>query len=117
MDETDDLVKSKPEDLVINVDTNDQTNRRNLLNNVKKMAKKINEMLPKTCIAFSDIINRNDWKDIDKSVAETNQRLKNYCRQKDVTYIENASINEDCLGVKKLHLNRKGNNCFAKNLL
>ena len=43
--------------------------------------------------------------------------MKNYCRQKDINYIENANINEDCLGVKKLHLNRKGNSCFAKNLL
>ena len=43
--------------------------------------------------------------------------MKNYCRQRDINYIENANLNEDCLGVKKLHLNRKGNSCFAKNVL
>ena len=44
-------------------------------------------------------------------------RLKNYRPQKDVNRIENANINKDCLGVKKLHLNRKSNSCSAKNLL
>ena len=96
---------------------NDLTNSINLLNNAKKIVKKINENWPKTCIALSSIINRKDRKGIAKKLTETNQILKSYCRQKDINYIENANINEDCLGVKKFHLNRKGNSCFAKNLL
>ena len=64
-------------------------------------------------------------KDIDKKVTETNQRLQNYCRQKDINYIKNANFNEDCLAIfrpfsteKALpkYLNRKGNSCFAKNI-
>ena len=89
----------------------------NLLNNAKKIVNKINEKLPKICIAFSSIINRKGRKGINKKLTETIQRLKNYCRQKDINYIENLNINEDSLDVKKLHLNRKGNSCFAKNLL
>ena len=77
----------------------------------------INKKLSKTCIAFSDITNIKDRKDICKKVAENTRRLKNYCRQKNISYIKNASINEELLGVKKLYLNRKGNSCFAKNLL
>ena len=34
-----------------------------------------------------------------------------------MNYIENVNIQEGCLGVKNLHLNPKGNSCFAKNLL
>ena len=56
-------------------------------------------MLPQAYIAFSSIINRKDHKGINKRLTETNQRLKNYCRQKDINYIENANIKEDCLGV------------------
>ena len=64
------------------------------------------------------MINRKERKYIDKKVLEANQRLMNYCSQKDINHIENANISEDCLCVKKkLHLNRKGNSCFAKNLL
>ena len=88
----------------------------NLLNNAKKIVNKINEKLPKICIAISSIINRKGRKGVNKKLTENIQRLKNYCRQKDINYIENSNINEDSLGVKKLHLNRKGNSCFAKNL-
>ena len=36
---------------------------------------------------------------------------------RNITDIDNSNITEDSLGVKKLHLNRKGNSSFAKNLL
>ena len=50
----------------------------------KKTVKKINEKLPKTSIAFSSIINSEDRKSIDKKLTQINERLKNYCRQKDI---------------------------------
>ena len=49
--------------------------------------------------------------------AHTNSRLKNFCNQKNIHLILNDNIKENHLGIKKLHLNRKGNNIFAKNLL
>ena len=63
LEEIDDVI---PEHLVIHVGTNDLTNGINLLNNAKKIVKKINEKLPKTCITLSSIINRKDRKGIDK---------------------------------------------------
>ena len=48
LDEIDDVIKSKTEHLVIHVGTNDLTNGINLLNNAKKIVKKINEKLQKT---------------------------------------------------------------------
>ena len=66
---------------------------------------------------FSGLITRKDKKNLDKSVTETNKRLKNYCRQKGIYYIDNSNIKVDSLGIKKLHLNGNGNSFFAKNLL
>ena len=43
LDEIDDVIKSKPEHLVIHVGTNNLTKRINLLNNAKKIFKKIKE--------------------------------------------------------------------------
>ena len=68
MDQIDDKIKSKSERLVIHVGMNELTKGLNLLNNAKKMVKKINEKLPKTYIAFSNIINTKDRKDINKKL-------------------------------------------------
>ena len=97
--------------------TNDLTNGINMLNNAKKIIKELTTKLPKVKISFSGLIRRKDKKNLDKNITETNKRLKNYCRQKDIGYIDNSSITEDSLGIKKLHFNCKGNSFFAKNLL
>ena len=46
-----------------------------------------------------------------------NARLKNFCIQKGIGFIDNSGIKEFHLGKRKLHLNNKGNSSFAKNLL
>ena len=46
-----------------------------------------------------------------------NSSLKNHCSQKNLRFIIHDNIIENHLGVKKLHLNRKGNSVFAKKLL
>ena len=117
LEDLDNVIKYQPESVIIHVGTNNLTNEINMLNNVKKIVKELTTKLPKVKIAFSGLITRKDKKNLDKNVTETNKRLKNYCRQKDIGYIDNSNITEDSLGIKKLHLNRKGNSFFAKNLL
>ena len=58
-----------------------------------------------TKIAFSSLITRKDKKDLDKKVQDVNNRLTNYCSQKNIDYIENNNIKDEHLGKKKLHLN------------
>ena len=48
---------------------------------------------------------------------KTNSRLKNFCKQNNIRLLSNDNIKEEHLGIKKLHLNKKGNSAFAKNLL
>ena len=48
--------------------------------------------------------NKKKSKNSDKNVNETNNRLRNYFRQKDIVYIDNSNITEDSLEVKKLYL-------------
>ena len=117
LEDLDNLIKHQPESVVIHADTNDLTNGINMLNNVKKIVKELMTKLPKVKIPFSGLITRNDKKILDKNVTETNKRLNNYCRQKDIGYIDNSNITEDSLEIKILHLNRIGNSFFAKNLL
>ena len=45
-----------------------------------------------------------------------NEQMKHLCKQKDVGLIDNCNL-EEYLETKKLHLNKKGNSSFAKNIL
>ena len=75
-DQVDDLIKGKPDDLIVHVGTNDIANDVNLLNNVKKIFRKVSKDSPSTQLAFSSKIVRKDKKNLEKSVIETKPRLK-----------------------------------------
>ena len=80
------------------------------------MVNKVNNSSPNTKLVFSSVILRKDKKDISKKVGGTNQRLKNYCKQKNIDFADNRNIIEEPLGSKKLHFNKRGNSILAKNI-
>ena len=81
----DDVLNKKPESLIVRVGTNDLTNDINLLSNVTKIVNKTNKTSPNTVLTFSNIIFRTDKKSFEKTRADTNSRLKNFCWQKTST--------------------------------
>ena len=117
LEKLDIIIKEKPDDLIVHDGTNDITNNVNLLTNVKKIFNKVSKELPSTSIAFSSIINRKNKTNIQKTLADTNARLKNFCKKKGISFIDNSGIKEFHLGKSKLHFHRKGNRAFAKKLL
>ena len=117
VEKIEEVLDQKPESLIFHVGTKDLTNEINLLNNVKKIVNKTKKKSPSTVLSFSNIIVRKDRKNLEKSRADMNARLMNYCTQKNLSLINNDNINESHLGIKKLHLNKKGSSAFAKNLL
>ena len=68
-------------------------------------------------LAFSSIIVRKDKRNIEKSIVDTSAGLKIFCMLKFIGFISNNNVKEDFLGKKKLHLDRRSNSVFAKNLL
>ena len=117
LEKLDDIIKEQPDDLIVHVGTNDLTNNVNLLTNVKKIFNKVSKESSSTFIAFSSIINRKDKTKIQKTLTDTNARLENVCIQKGISFIGNSGIREFDLRKWKLHVNKKGNGAFAKNLL
>ena len=117
LENIDQLVKSKPDSLIVHAGTNDLANGTNLLNQVKKIAKKVKEVSQNTKIVFLSIIIRKDRKNIDKKVSQANSYLKNYCNQKNIDFIVNGNLKEEHLDQKKLHLNKRGNSILANNFL
>ena len=113
----DDVLNKKPASLIVHVGTNVLTNDKNMLSNVKRVVNKTKKTSSNTALT-SNIIFQKDKKNLEKTRADTNSRLKNFCRQKKITLISNNNIKEkNIIGIKKLHLHRKGNNIFANNLL
>ena len=117
LEKLDDIIKEKRNDLIVHVGANDITNNSNLLTNVKKIFNKVSKESSATFIAFSSIINGKDKANIQKTLTDTNACLKIFCMQKGISFIDNSGIKEFHLGKRKLHLNKKGNSIFAKNLL
>lgn len=62
------LIKDKPNNL---------TNKVKLLNNMKKILKKVSANALPTNLAFSSIVTRKGKRNIEKSMADTNARLQN----------------------------------------
>ena len=75
LEKLDDIIKEKPDDLIVHVETNDITNNVNLFDQRQKIFNKI-------FIAFSSIINGKDKTNIQKILTDTNARLKNFCMLK-----------------------------------
>ena len=109
LENIDQLVKNKPDCLIVHAGTNDLANGTKLLNQAQKIVKQVKKVSQNTNIVFSSIIIRKDHKNIDKKVSQVNSYLKNYCNQKDIGFIDNGNLKEEQLGQKKLHLNKRSN--------
>jgi len=117
LDHMNPTLRKKPDEIVIHAGTNDITKNINYIHNVKAMVKKIQECSPEIKITFSSIIKRIDIDKGSEIVSEINERLKNFCKQQNINFLNNDNIDERLLGMKGLHLNKKGNSKFASNLL
>ena len=117
LEEIKDLIADKPDCIIIHAGTNDITNGINSLNSVKKIVKDAKKSSPNTKLVFSSILIRKDKKGISKNVTDINSRLKNYCQQKHLNFIDNSNIMEEHLGNRKLHLNERGNSVLANNFI
>ena len=65
-DQLEDFIKGKPDNLIVHVGTNDIANNVNLLNNVKKIFRKVSKDSSSTQLAFSFIICRKDKNNLEK---------------------------------------------------
>ena len=81
------------------------------------MVKLARETLKGIEFFHSSIICRNDIKDIDGKINETNSYLKNYCEQQNFGFIINNNINKADLAAKSLHIKERGSSKLAKNII
>ena len=87
LEKLDDIIREKPDDLIIHVGTNDISNNVNFLADVKKIFKEVFKESSSTSISFSSIINRKNKTNIQKNLTDMNDRLKKFFIQKRIDFI------------------------------
>ena len=108
-------LRKAPEQIIIHAGTNDISNNTNYLKNVKKIVKLVKETCKDTKLSFSSVICCTDVKDNSGTIS-TNSHLENYCKQRNVGFINNGNIKKSDLNSKRLHLHERGRSKLAKNL-
>ena len=104
-----------PDLIVIHFGTNDTTSGKDTKENVQK-EKAVDTMkveLPSTEIAISLCTIRKDRHGIGRKVESCNQILRDAASRNYTYVIDNGD--ESCLGMKRLHLNRKDTSFLANN--
>ena len=108
------LLKSKPDLLIVNVSTNDFPKDINLLNDSRKIHQKCLELPTETKLVFFLI-----WF-LEKTINSGKMWMHEWkvsMRKKDIGLIDNFILQEHHLRTKKLYLSKRGNGVFAKRIL
>ena len=101
------IARKRPDLVLIHFGTNDITNSVDTEEFMQKVIDYLHKESPNTDISVSLCTRRFDQPGHDKKIAACNNVLKGICARSNLQYIDNSNIDESCLGIKKLHLNRK----------
>ena len=116
-----DLVKpalrNNPNEIIIHAGSNDMPKPSNVMRDFKTLTNFVKEHSPDVKLTISSIMVRNDFNGIHNKINEINAKLRNYCDQNDLGFIDNSNIDESFLGQYKLHMSKAGTSMLAKNIL
>ena len=110
------IARKRPDLVLIHFGTNDITKSVNTEEYMQKVIDYLHKESPNTDSVVTLCTRKFDQPSHDKKIAGCNNVLKGICARNNLQYIDNSSIDESCLGIKKLHLNRKGKSYLANNL-
>ena len=101
--------------ILVHFGTNDVTNGTNTEEEMQKAVDHVQNESPETNIVISLCTRKNDKPGLNNKVTKCNEILRNICARNNLNCIYNSNIDDSCLGMKKLHLNRKGSSYLANN--
>ena len=112
------IIKRRPDVLVIHIGSNDLgKDNIDTIQNIQTIVNRTKRRSPNTRIAVSSIIIRKDRASFGKQYIALNNDLKTFADDNLLDFICNDNLDDTCLGVKRVHLNKKGNSFFARNLI
>ena len=110
------VARRAPNLVIIHVGSNDLTKDVKTIDELQKVVDHIKKESPSTDITISSVITRTDKAKLQSKVPHLNGLLKSFCSRNVIDYIDNNNIDASCLGIKKLHLSKRGKGYFANNL-
>ena len=110
-------LQKKRDAFIIHSGANALTNNVDTIENMQSIVNSIKRKSSHSKIAISSVFIRTDKKDMPNKVKNLNIKLKAFCEENLIDFICNDNVDELCLGLKKLHLNKKGNGRFATNII
>ena len=110
-------LRKKPDVVIIHCGTNDLTSQEKTIENMRELVSLAKAESPDTELVISSIITRRDKPGLQQKVNELNTEIKDFCRNHQLQIIDNSNLDVQCLGMKKLHLSKRGDGLFACNLL
>ena len=109
------IIRKKPDLIIVHFGTNDITAEKDTDKNTQKVIDMVKAESPDTEIAVSLCTVRKDKQGFAKKVDSHNAILREVATRNNVYLIDNKNIDDTGLGMKKLHLNRKGTSFLANN--
>ena len=109
-------IRLKLDVVILHVGTNDLTRKEiDTVKNLEQIHKYIKDESPNTKLIISTLTTINDRDDIENVVTKSNDVICSCCMRHDISVVDNNNIESRHLGLKKLHLNRKGTSLLALN--
>ena len=109
------IIRKKPDLIIVHFGTNDITAGKDTDKNTQKVIDMVKAESPDTEFAVSLCTVRKDKQGFAKKVDSHNAILREVATRNNVYLIDNKNIDDTGLGMKKLHLNRKGTSFLANN--
>lgn len=103
--------------IIIHTGCNDLTNKIDTIEHLQVIVNRVKTKSANTKIAISSVFVRTDIKGMEHKVRDLNLKLKSFCDENLIDFLPHNNIEATCLGIKKLHLNKKGTRLFAHNLI
>ena len=109
------MLQKEPDYIILNVGTNDSQRKSadQIVNELMKLKRHIENILPKCLVIISKPIMRTDIPKANLTIRYVNAKLNNL----GILLLDNDNICEQHLGKKGLHLNKHGTSRLALNII
>lgn len=109
------VARRKPNMVILHIGSNDLTTGINTQEKLLEVIDILRSESKDTKIAVLSVVTRKDKNGMPNKVCNLNSSLKTLCIRNQIEFIDNHNLDDSCLGIKRLHLNKKGNSYLANN--